>query len=154
MATLTKDEQRQKIEKMLGKHNTAMLVTHDKQGGLVSRPMTTQQTNFDNDLVWFFVSSDADVIDEIEANDEVNIAYAAKNNFVSVTGSASIVEDAAKKKAMWYDELKKWFGGAEPESAHVKLIKVKIETGRYWDTAANTGSEDGSPIEEGTVSYE
>jgi general stress protein 26 len=161
----TKKENTQKIIKMLDKYDTTMLVTHDKQGGIVSRPMTAQKTEFDGD-VWFFVSSDADVIAEIEADPEVNIAYSSKKNFLSLTGKGSIVEDDAKKKELWYPELKKWFDGAGPESSKVKLIKVDVGTARFWDmdngkNGSSKKSKSGdskkkkeeSPIDSGIVEY-
>lgn len=148
----TKKERSEKVIKMLGDHKTTMLVTRDKQGGLVSRPMTTQKPEFDGD-VWFFVSSDADVIDEIEADPEVNIAYSQKDtNFVSLSGKASMVDDDRKKKELWYPELKKWFDGAEPEDPKVRLIKVEIDTARYWDMSGKP-KKDENPIDEGVVEY-
>lgn len=149
----TKKEKSEKVIEMLGDHKTTMLVTHGKDGGLVSRPMTTQKPEFDGD-VWFFVSSDADVIEEIEANSEVNIAYAVKENYLSLSGTASMVEDDEKKKELWYPELKKWFDGAEPESPKVKLIKVSIDTARYWDMSKNgKPKKDESPIDSAIIKY-
>lgn len=154
VAKQDKQDHKQKVIDMLSKYETAMMVTHNKQGGLVSRPMTAQQTEFDGD-VWFFVSSDADVIDEIEANAEVNIAYSKNDEvFLSVSGTASMVDDDAKKKELWYPELKKWFDGAGPESSKVRLIKVKVSTATYWDSSnAESAKEGESPIENATVRY-
>lgn len=148
----TTKEKEKKVVDMLSNHKTAMLVTHDKQGGLVSRPMTTQNPKFDG-TVWFFVSSDAEMIDEIKANSDVNIAYSTEKNQVSLSGKASIVDDDQKKKEMWYPELKKWFEGAGPDSPKVKLIKVVADTARYWDMSHADSKQKGSPIEEGKVDY-
>jgi general stress protein 26 len=156
----TKQEKMKKVVKMLDKHDTTMLVTHNKQGSLVSRPMTAQQTEFDGD-VWFFVSSDADVIDEIEADSEVNVSYSIEENYLSLSGKASIVEDDKKKKELWYPELKHWFDGAGPESSKVKLIKVSVNTARFWDVT-NGDSKDSksrdskkqeSPIDSDIIKY-
>ena len=150
-------ERAEKVVEMLDHHKTTMFVTRDKQGGLVSRPMTTQKPEFDG-TIWFFVSSDADVIEEVEADPEVNVAYSLEDNFVSLSGKATMVDDDEKKRELWYPELKKWFDGAEPESSHVRLIKVAVDTARYWDTS-NAGSkrdqseQEGSPIDSGMVTY-
>lgn len=156
----TKQEKSKKVIKMLHDHKTTMFITRGKDGGLVSRPMTTQKPEFDGD-VWFFVSSDADVLEEVKANPEVNVAYSIKDNFLSLSGKASIVEDDAKKKELWYPELKHWFDGAGPESAKVKLIKVSIDTARYWDmsngsskSSKSSGSKkQESPIDSGIIKY-
>ena len=151
----TREDQEKKVIKMLHDHKTTMLVTRDKQGGLVSRPMTTQKPEFDG-VVWFFVSSDADVTDEIEADSDVNIAYSRENNFISLSGKAMMVDDDAKKKELWYPELKKWFDGAEPESSKVRLIKVTVDTARYWDIAhddPNDKKSEESPIDSKVIEY-
>jgi general stress protein 26 len=149
----TKQEKADKVIKMLGDHKTTMLVTHGKDGGMVSRPMTTQKPEFDGD-VWFFVSSDADVIEEVEANPEVNIAYSVEENYLSLSGKASMVDDDKKKRELWYPELKKWFDGAEPEDPHVRLIKVEIDTARYWDMSeSEKKKKDENPIDSEIVKY-
>lgn len=146
-----KEAEAKKIIKMLGNHKTTMLVTVAKDGTMVSRPMTTQKPKFDG-VVWFFVSSDAEVIDEIEANPAVNIAYSNEENYLSLSGAAEMVDDDKKKKELWYPELKHWFDGAGPESDKVRLIKVTVDTARYWEVNEDK-SKEGSPIESGMVSY-
>ena len=135
------------VEKLLATRNTAMFVSHDLQGGLVSRPMTTQSPEYDGD-VWFFVSSDADVIDEVEANPDVNIAYYSEDGkYLSLSGTARMVDDLEKKKELWYDELARWFEGQGPESEDVRLIKVSAQTARYW------GMQSDGPPEGFVVDY-
>ncbi|MCA9912740.1 MAG: pyridoxamine 5'-phosphate oxidase family protein [Anaerolineae bacterium] len=141
------DEKVQTVRKMLSKHDTAMLVTHNVQGGLVSRPMTAQETEFDGD-VWFFVSSDADVLHEIQANAETNVTYSRGDDFLSLSGNASVVDDMEKKKELWYPELKKWFDGNGPESPDVRLVKVSVDTARFWGVASgNSEKQEGLPQE-------
>jgi general stress protein 26 len=137
---------------MLKDHQTTMLITHGKDGGLVSRPMTAQKPEFDGDL-WFFVSSDADVLEEVDANPEVNVSYSLKDNFLSLAGTAAVVDDDAKKKELWYPELKQWFDGAEPEDAVVKLIKVAVKSARYWDMSGAGSKKQGNPIESEIIKY-
>lgn len=151
MTTLTKDEKKQKIAQLLGEHKTAMMVTRNDVGDLVSRPMTVQQHDFDGDVVWFFVSADADVVDEIQTNALVNISYYNDNNYVSLSGEATIVDDDKKKRELWYTELKRWFNGAGPDSEYVKLIEVELDTGRYWEVSDD--KRDGAWLKEGMVDY-
>lgn len=126
----------QKIKSMIDKNDVAMLVTHDEHGGLVSRPMTIQEQEFDGDL-WFFVSQDSDVISEIKANASVNVAYSGDGDYVSLSGSGLIINDLEKKKQLWRPELKYWFDGKGPEAPEVTLIKVDVSSARYWDGMSN-----------------
>ena len=129
----TKKETIEKLSKMIHKVKVAMLVTMGSDGKFRSRPMTTQEQDFDGDL-WFFVSSDADVVKEIKHEPEVNVAYSEDGNFVSVSGVAEIVTDDQKKRDLWHPELKVWFEGKEPEDKEVLLIHVTATEAAYWES--------------------
>jgi general stress protein 26 len=161
----SREDSIKKINEMIKKVSVAMLVTKDTDGKLRSRPMTTQKMEFDGDL-WFFVSSDANVVSEIKRDAEVNVAYSEDGRYVSVSGKAAIVTDIAKKQELWHPELKVWFEGKEPESPQVMLIKVSASEADYWETgdgmvgnairtvlALITG-ESGSPIQDGHATFE
>ena len=76
-----------------------------------------------------------------------------KDNFLSLAGTASVVDDDAKKKELWYPELKQWFDGAEPEDEKVKLIKVSVKSARYWDMSGAGSKKKGNPIESEIIKY-
>ncbi len=128
----TRDETISKINDLIKKVQVAMLVTQAEDGTFRSRPMTTQEQEFDGD-VWFFASSDSDVVNEVKNHPQVNVAYSDRGNYVSLSGTGAIVMDVAKKKELWNAELKVWFEGAEPESPKVALIKVDAQYAEYWD---------------------
>ena len=111
----------------------AMLTTTQADGTLVSRPLGTQQVEFDGDL-WFATSADSEKVSEIKANPRVNVAYAsaAKNTYVSVSGKASIVADRAKIDQLWSPAMKVFFpeGKDDPKLC---LICVRAESAEYWD---------------------
>ena len=93
-------EQRQesvdKIKELTEGIDFAMLTTLSG-GHLRSRPMSTQQFESDGDL-WFFTSDNSHKIDEINADNRVNVAYSKPedNTYVSVSGTAEISKDRAK----------------------------------------------------------
>lgn len=53
----------------------AMFTTVSADGKLVSRPLGTQQVEFDGDL-WFATAADSPKVTEIAADPRVNVAYA------------------------------------------------------------------------------
>ncbi len=114
----------------------AMLVTQDPNGQLHSRPMATQETEFDGTL-WFFTRDESPKTRAIENDSDVNLSYANPddNRYVSVAGKASIVTDRAKIKELWTPGLKAWFpeGVDDPKIA---LIRVDVESAQYWDFAS------------------
>lgn len=110
----------------------AMMTTVETDGSLRSRPMATQQVEFDGDL-WFFTDKTTDKVDEILHDKEVNVSYAepGKDRYVSVSGKAHIVRDRAKIKELWNPLYKAWFPEGE-DDPNLVLIKVPVERAEYW----------------------
>ena len=120
-----------KIRDLVKDAKICMLTTINEQDMLVSRPMATQQIEFDG-AAWFFASADAPKVAEIEANPHVNAAY-SESAYVSMSGHAEIVRDDAKKQELWNDQGAAWLQ-AEATDPSVVLIKVVPDTVEYWDT--------------------
>jgi general stress protein 26 len=124
----------EKIRGLIKGIRVAMLTTVDEDGALRSRPMATQQTEFDGDL-WFFTGASSPKVGEIDKDRQVNVSYAAPddNTYVSLSGTARLVRDKAKAEELWNPFLKAWFpkGLEDPELA---LLRVEVEKAEYWDS--------------------
>lgn len=111
-----------------------MLATVEKDGSLRSRPMWTQNSDFNGQL-WFFTHEAAPKVDEVEEDRHVNLAYSdsSRDRYVSVTGTARVVRDRAKIHELWDPSLKAWFpkGVDDPDIA---LLCVTVTKAEYWDT--------------------
>lgn len=117
----------------------AMLTTTHSNGHLHSRPVTTMNKSIDEaDTLWFFLSRAGQPVSDIAAQSQVNLAYAhpGKDSYVSVSGTAAIVQDAAKVDELWNDWAKAYFPGgkADPDLA---LLKVQISHAHFWDVKEN-----------------
>ena len=116
-----------------------MFTARHGNGHLHSRPMTTQNGSNDRGAVlWFFMSRKSDPVVDLLAAPDVNVAYAdtGSDSYVSVSGTARVVEDDARKKALFNPIAKAWFpgGAADPDLA---LVAVVIAHAEYWDVKAN-----------------
>lgn len=133
----TRQESIKKLNDLIKDIEIAMLTTVDG-GVLRSRPMQTQEFEFDGTL-WFFTSSKTHKTDEIERENRVNVAYAApsSNTYVSVSGKGSIVKDKQKIDEYWSDILKAWFPEGK-DSPDLVLLKVDVEQAEYWDATSST----------------
>ncbi|MFK3845269.1 pyridoxamine 5'-phosphate oxidase family protein [Stenotrophomonas sp. NPDC078853] len=111
----------------------AMFTTTGVDGRLYSRPLGTQEVEFDGDL-WFATSADSPKVAEIALNPRVNVAYASpsKNSYVSVAGTARIVDDRAKIEALWSPAMKLFFPEGK-DDPNLRLIHVQAESAEYWD---------------------
>ncbi|SEM67933.1 General stress protein 26 [Terribacillus saccharophilus] len=127
---MMKQEELETLRDLIKDVDTAMLTTVTEEG-LVSRPMKTQEVEFDGDL-WFFTKKETDKYKEILHDKDVNVAYAGKS-YVSVRGRAEIVEDLNKKKELWSKTYEKIMQTSYDDPT-VVLIKVKAEAAEYWDT--------------------
>ena len=129
---VTKREAVKKVSDLIKDIKIAMLMTEDANGDFHSRPMMTQQNDFDGD-VWFFADRKSDKVKEIEKKPGVNVVYVQGGKYISIAGKADIVTDVKKKKELWNETLRVWFESG-PESEDVVLIHVDGITAQYWDT--------------------
>ncbi|MBX3064502.1 MAG: pyridoxamine 5'-phosphate oxidase family protein [Anaerolineae bacterium] len=123
----------EKLRELIKDVDIAMLTTMDQDGSLRSRPMGTQDFEFDGDL-WFFTSVDTAKVSEIKTENRVNVSYAApdKNRYISVSGTATLINDKAKMKEYWSPIYKIYFPDGL-EDPNLRLLKIKVEKAEYWD---------------------
>lgn len=126
---MIKQEEIETLRELIKDIDTAMLTTASEEG-LVSRPMKTQEVEFDGDL-WFFTKKETNKYDEIIHNQDVNVAYVGKS-YVSVRGKAEIVEDLHKKKELWSTVYEKIMQTSY-DDPNVILLKINVEAAEYWE---------------------
>ncbi len=124
------------VMKMIGKQNVAMLTTLDGSR-LVSRPMGAQEPDEDGTL-WFFTETGSDKAQQIQADSRVSVTY-ADGDYLSVEGSAEVLQDPARQKEMWNPFVESWLQ-CEPDDPKVSLIRINANTIGYWDTPTAVGS--------------
>lgn len=132
----TREESVEKLNGLIKDVEIAMLTTFDG-GVLRSRPMQTQEAEFNGDL-WFFTNSDTHKTEEIEKDNRVNVSYSspAQNTYVSVSGTASLTQDREKMEELWNPVLKAWFPEGLDDPT-LTLLKVSVEQAEYWDSASS-----------------
>jgi general stress protein 26 len=115
----------------------AMLTSVHADGSLHSRPMATQQVEFDGNL-WFFTGLNSEKVRELESNPEVNLSYSAPEaqRYVSVSGRANISRDRKKMEELWNPLFKAWFpkGLNDPD---ICLLHVDVTHAEYWDSPSS-----------------
>ena len=132
------NEKIKKLRELIKDIDIGMLTTIDEDGSLHSRPMSTNsQVEFDGDL-WFFIYASSHKVTEVEHDQHVNVSFSDphKQQYVSISGRATLVRDRHKIQELWKPELKAWFpqGVDEPDIA---LLKVEVEKAEYWDAPSS-----------------
>jgi general stress protein 26 len=135
MAEKTEQDRRETLKDLVKHARIGMLTSMTADGRHVSRPMAIQDVEFDGDL-WFFAYADSDLVTQIAANPQVNVAFSddKNNSWVSLSGAAEQRTDRAKAEELWNPVLKAWF----PEgldTPNLTLVKVHADTAEYWEAA-------------------
>jgi len=83
--------------------------------------------------VWFFTGRGATLVDRIKAEPTVLLAFQNENSaYLSLRGTARLVEDRKRIKELWKEPYRVWFpGGAEDPD--IALVAVKPIDAEYWD---------------------
>lgn len=133
MEITTRREGIEKIAELIKDLRIAMLVSLDETGSPRARPMATQDAPFDGTL-WFLTAVNSEKVREIANNSRVNVVYAnsAASSYLSVTGTATIVDDRARVKEFWNPFMRAWFDS--PEDPDIRLLHVVVDEAEYWDT--------------------
>jgi general stress protein 26 len=125
----------QVLASMIKNIPVAMLTTTG-MGRLRSRPMVTQRTPFDGSL-WFLTARAAGKTGEIRDRQAVHVTFVSANDnrYVWASGTASLVDDPVRLKALWHEGYLPWLAGG-PDDPGLSLIKVRVEEAEYWDNKA------------------
>lgn len=131
---LTREEHVEKIRELIKDSNIALLTTVTSDG-LETRPMMTQEVEFDGDL-WFFTLKNTAKVTEIRGNPAVNVGYVHKNkSFVSIRGVAEVVEDTEKKEELWNKAYEAIFD-VDAKDPSLILLKVLVQSVEYWESGS------------------
>ena len=126
------DEGAHKVAELITGNHLGMLNTTAEDGTLISRPMALQEVEFDGDL-WFFPERDSRKVRQIAAHPQVNVTISSTSTWVSLTGTARVVDDAGKKAELWNAGVEAWFPDGKDDQ-NVVLLKVEGESAEYWNT--------------------
>lgn len=131
-----REEALSKIGELIHDIHVAMLTTVTPSGTLHSRPMATQNTPFNGEVV-FLTGDNSGKVDEIKHDAEVSLCYSdAKSSFVTLAGRATLSADRALIAALWNPMYQAWFpeGQSDP---NIRVLRVHVHTAEYWDAPAS-----------------
>ncbi len=121
-----------KLNQLIAGIKVAMITSRGDGHHLVSRPLATQDRESDGDL-WFFVNKNSPLVGGIAEHHGVNVAYADHTapRYVSISGTATLVDHRATCLEHWQPHYKTWFPRGL-EDVDLALLKVRIEHADYW----------------------
>jgi general stress protein 26 len=122
---------KQEFAEILSQFESAMLVTHAKDGALHARPMAIAGREPSGDL-WFVTPTDAPKLDELASENRVCVTLQSKTRFMSISGRCKTVKDRTLVEKMWKPDWKAWFpqGKDDPK---ILLLQFSAQAAEYWD---------------------
>ena len=134
---LSGDEGIKKLGELIKDVRICMMTTMASDGSFDSRPMATQETEFDG-TVWFLTGNSSGKVQEIKADDHIGLMYSdpANHNFVSAKGRAEISQDKGKIHELWNPMYKAWFQEGE-DDPNIAVVKVQITEAQYWEASSS-----------------
>ncbi len=126
--------ERQKVYEMLERFESAMLVTRNPDGLLDARPMRVADVEPSGPL-WFMTARSSRKVSEIEKDSRVLLVYQdASGQYLSIAGTARIVDDTQRTRRLWKEPYKVWFPKG-PDDPDLVLLSVEPEIAEFWDVA-------------------
>lgn len=122
----------QRVAELIKDFRFAMFTTRNAQDRLVAHPLTVQETEFDGDL-WFLVSKNASFIVDLARDERAGVSLSSNDSWVSLSGTAGLVEDREKVRELWSPTVEAWFTNG-PDDPDVGLLKFSAESAEYWDS--------------------
>jgi general stress protein 26 len=119
------------FDQLVRSFETAMLVTHVKQGDLRARPMSLASVDAKGEL-WFSTGVHSGKASEVLMDPHVAIVMQRSDQFVSITGTAEVVIDRRKASELWSETWRPWFPDG-PDDRELVLIHVHSKEAEFWD---------------------
>jgi general stress protein 26 len=131
----TRPQAIEKISQLIKDIRIAMLSTVTPEGTIHSRPMATQEAEFNGELL-FLTRHESSKTDEIAHQSQVTLTYVKDHRFVCLSGRAALSKDRAVIHELWNPLYKAWFpeGEADPQ---ITVIRVSVDHAEYWEAPAN-----------------
>jgi general stress protein 26 len=111
-----------------------LFVTHDGHGDhLRARPVHAHPISAEC-AIYFLTDAQSGKTHEIDGDQHVCIAFSdvGKHKYVSVTGTAAVLDDRAKIERLWTRSDKAFW--AAPDDPSIRLIRIDPSIAEYWDS--------------------
>ena len=128
---------KQELWERLAKLRYTMMTTHDADGAMQARPVTTLKIEPEGRM-WFFVALSGGIAEDIERDPTVHLSFMDTDDdlFVSLLGHASLKRDPNRARELWSTMAGSWFPGG-PDDPNLGVLSVDVHRGDYWVVLAS-----------------
>jgi general stress protein 26 len=131
------DDDRKRLEELIGHFHAAMLVTHGEDGSLRARPLSLAKTH-DDGVLFFATSIASPKVAELERTPTVAVTLQDSRRYVSISGTARVTQDRALIDRLWSETWRLWFPKGK-EDPDLCIVEVTPRQAEYWDQSGLAG---------------
>lgn len=131
---MTRKTDQDRVWELIDEIGLCMLVSHDGHGDqLRARPMSAH-TRRDEDAIYFLTDLRAHKDDEIEINENVCLCFGDNSSYkyVSVTGTANLLDDRARVAELWSMAARAFW--ESKDDPNIRILKVRPALAEFWDS--------------------
>jgi len=134
---MTSQQQIERVWEIADDISICMVTTH-AGNRLRSRPMHAFPDQ-ESGCFWFITDTRGCKDEEIAAAPDVclNFADISDNTYLTVSGRAELIRDAAKAEELWTSEAQTWWPSG-PRDPAVRVLRVDPDQAEFWDTRGNS----------------
>jgi general stress protein 26 len=133
---MTEQNHLSRVWDIIEKVGVCMLTTQFA-GGLRARPIEAR-TDRDAGLILFVTDVHSTKHDEVDAAPNVGLVFIDPKDkaYLSITGRAHVISDAARMEVVWRKTDEVWWSGG-PTDPNVCLLMIEPLTAELWDGPAS-----------------
>ena len=131
---MTRKTDQDRAWELIDEIGLCMLVSHDGTGDqLRARPMGAHARR-DEDAIYFLTDLRAHKDDEIEINENVCLCFGDNGSYkyVSVTGTANLLDDRARIAELWTTAARAFW--ESKDDPNIRVLKVRPTLAEFWDS--------------------
>jgi len=125
----------QELNEVIAGFDHVMLVT-ERDGELRSRPMAIADFT-DDGRIRFITRDDSSKLEELDEDDNVNVAAQGDGSYLSLSGRARLTKDESLIDRCWHKRQERWFSEGK-DDPHVILLEVVPTYAEYWERSETT----------------
>jgi general stress protein 26 len=125
------EDPRRHLLALLKKFDTAVLVSHTRDGGWHARPMAIASVEDSGDL-YFSTSLASPKVGELETDPGAMVTLQSSDRFAAVQGTAEILRERSEIDRLWSESWRVWFPGGKTDPS-LCLIRLRPKHAEYWD---------------------
>lgn len=135
------NEKQEKAIDIIRTFRVGALITVDNAGTVTARPMLAAE-HLNVPALWFASPLDTEKVQAVRENPNVGVYFSedAGRRYISLSGTAELVDDQKTIESKWIEPWREWFIDG-PESDNIILIKFTPERAEWWDSADSTEKE-------------